>query len=787
MVVCTWLLPWTLTCITAAALGDVKFWDGVLGTSQCAEFPSPNQQRLGDALLALEERPWNAALKLRVQQQLEDNNSCGVNSFLCDLLILIKDAYDNETHLKVTGNNESQVLRQWMQQHLHAPLPSFFRVAASVLPEVMQATGAAIEHWVRERNMQLERYDSCQELRDTGDDLMAVNADETKSGITYWSKAMTLAEKIQKDGGFEWTNSARVAFSSSLIGPKARRQCPSGVMAMKFVRCIGHDNEQKQEEVFTLDKDAEELLQWNDADLPLLLYNAWPLWGLTALLAKQRHHSFVLSAPEIDMQEAPVLQVLQSGYQPHGTGTIIVSSLKDMTSEEMAVWLSRLRRSLLTPRIDHHVVLVLSKSIKTCRPFLWFGASGPLLHCVWSVDDASLELDAQSIALFTLSHAMPTALLSTATIPFPGLGDQLFDLLMRTDGSFAMFATDMQVAVGAGERNQRLAIHPPFMDVGFRLFRPVSATVVLLRMATLVAYSNPFLLAEDVLNRFNATMETDFLLNASHGFVSSEGWFAEDLQQRLYGPGGSNSTDPHLSGGIVLFSMRPFSMMPKWFRGTACQHVCKSNLHCAEEALGSACALLGDDEALLKTLRNTFMLQHPAARSARPRLLQAGPSSCGTTAIAHYFSDGHNLRVAKNYVEGREIRDHVRKDLQLRLAPYRSLDRFDVVADAFDIVRVGVHFCSDHLGHGGQNCEQVHGDFLDMNLREYRYILESLRDAYPNLRFIHNSCNLQSWLSKRVHNCWPHLVSVGPSADWEAPEMGQSLWSQWKQLLLHQS
>ncbi len=27
----------------------------------------------------------------------------------------------------------------------------------------------------------------------------------------------------------------------------------------------------------------------------------------------------------------------------------------------------------------------------------------------------------------------------------------------------------------------------------------------------------------------------------------------------------------------------------------------------------------------------------------------------------------------------------------------------------------------------------------------------------------------QSWLSKRVHNCWPHLVSVGPGADWEAP------------------
>lgn len=124
MVVCTWLLPWTLTCITAAALGDVKFWvpwhditrgladskagkistkskssagrgpwenpllipidpssqDGIIGSSQCAEFPSPNQQRVGDALLALEERPWNTALKLRVQQQLEDNTSCGLNS-----------------------------------------------------------------------------------------------------------------------------------------------------------------------------------------------------------------------------------------------------------------------------------------------------------------------------------------------------------------------------------------------------------------------------------------------------------------------------------------------------------------------------------------------------------------------------------------------------------------------------------------------------------------------------------------------------------------------------------
>lgn len=32
---------------------------------------------------------------------------------------------------------------------------------------------------------------------------------------------------------------------------------------------------------------------------------------------------------------------------------------------------------------------------------------------------------------------------------------------------------------------------------------------------------------------FNLSLDMDFLLNASHGFISSEGWFAEDLKQRL--------------------------------------------------------------------------------------------------------------------------------------------------------------------------------------------------------------------------------------------------------------
>ena len=61
----------------------------------------------------------------------------------------------------------------------------------------------------------------------------------------------------------------------------------------------------------------------------------------------------------------------------------------------------------------------------------------------------------------------------------------------------------------------------------------------------------------------------------------------------------------------------------------------------------------------------------------------------------------------------------MRKDLRLGLAPYNSLDRFDVVVDAFDVVRVGVHFCSDGLGHGGQSCSKVHGDVLQENLDEY--------------------------------------------------------------------
>ena len=279
--------------------------------------------------------------------------------------------------------------------------------------------------------------------------------------------------------------------------------------------------------------------------------------------------------------------------------------------------------------------------------------------------------------------------------------------------------------------------------------------------------------SDDVVNRFEVHSKLDLLLTAGHGFVSSEGWWPEEVKaqarQEARKPR-SNSTpvDPHLSGGILLFTMRPFSVLPRWFTGTACKHVCTSGLlKCAPEAGGTACGLLSGEmeEALLLTLKNSFALTK-GARSARPRVLQAGPSGCGTTSIAHFYSDGHNLRVAKNYIEGLEIRDHVRAELSRGRAPFGKLDRFDVVADAFDVVRAGIHFCSDKIGHGGETCENIHYDALQDRLDEYKDILRALQEAYPNLWFIHNTCNLERWLPKRVHNCWPHLVS-SPGDEWQ--------------------
>ncbi|CAK9114778.1 unnamed protein product [Durusdinium trenchii] len=688
-----------------AALGG-RFWDGVLDNSPCADRSAPSAELRAAALGMLDHvaRPrWTEALTSNVRRQLEEGQShCGLTRFLAQLILLINDA------LNVEPSDETLTavsLDDWIEQRVERPLPSFFRLASSFIPEVLQEVNLAIERWVRSRDIQVERYESCHDVPDLGNDAMAVNDDEKSSGITFWSKSLLLAHEIVRAGAFEWTNSARVAFSAGLIGPAKRAQCPSGVMAMKLIRCIGHDEEQKQEEVYSLDQEAQELLLWGQANLSKLLYNAWPLWSLLSLLSAQRHHSFVLTPaePEPRLDEALLLQALDSGERPFGV--VFVSNVgAELASDDLAAWLARLRRALLSKgTVEHQVLLVVPKSIKSCTKFAWFGASGPQLHCIWSQEGASRELDAQGLLLFILSRGVPAALLSTATLPFPGLGDEVAKLLVSPETQhYAMFITDTQVSVGAGESHaQRLRVHPPFADIGLRLFQASPACLTLVRSSVRVAYENPFLSAEEVLNRFNLTMEMDFMLNASHGFVSSEGWFAEDLVSRHQNQG--NSTDAHLSGGILLFTMRPFNMMPKWFRGTACHSVCGWLLQCAPEALGSACALLGSDRLLLRTLQKSFALQSPLARSARPRILQAGPSGCGTTSIAHFYAK-HGLRVAKNYVEGAEIRDHVRKDLKEGLAPFRSLDRFDAVVDAFDVVRVGVHFCSDHLGHGGMTC-----------------------------------------------------------------------------------
>ena len=67
--------------------------------------------------------------------------------------------------------------------------------------------------------------------------------------------------------------------------------------------------------VVTLDTDAEELMQWtSEPDIAMLLHNAWPLWGLLALLAGQRKHSFIITARDALKAElfdqAPLLDAM---------------------------------------------------------------------------------------------------------------------------------------------------------------------------------------------------------------------------------------------------------------------------------------------------------------------------------------------------------------------------------------------------------------------------------------------------------------------------------------------
>ncbi|CAE7764390.1 unnamed protein product [Symbiodinium necroappetens] len=730
---------------------------------------------------------FSSELRGKVLASLEARaNRCGLTRLLAQLVVLIGHARNTSADASGPDSAGGDVaLRAWIGLHVQPPLPSFWAVAGSIVPEVLEVAGAAIEHRLRHLGLPVEPYGSCDSIPDVAAYAFAVNAEEKAAGKTFWSKARELASSIVRKGAFEWVNAARVAFSSSLIQKAAREACPFGVMALKLIRCIGHDAEQKQEEVVTLDTDAEELMQWtSEPDIATLLHNAWPLWGLLAVLAGQRKHSFIITArdaPKAELfDQAPLLDAMwekqQSGNYP--LGAVWITAVPRRTDAlELSTWLSRLRNALKVrnpPYTEHQVLLVLEQGSDipktSCKKMAWFGFySGPLLHCVWSTWGASPGLDALALAYFILRRGTPVAFLNLATISFPGLGDKASHFLTtQSMARHLLFITDTQVLTGAGAQAERTELQAPFIDVGLRLFRPSHPTLSLIQDCFRIAYENPFMAAEDVVNRFEVSSKLDLLLTAGHGFVSSEGWKAEDVKTTAEPMKNRTPVDAHLAGGILLFSMRPFNVLPRWFTGKACLQVCQSGLlKCAPGAGGTACELLSGsmEEALLLTLKNSFAFSTPGARSARPRVLQAGPSSCGTTSIAHFYSDGHGLRVAKNYIEGREIRDHVRLDMSLGRAPFAKLDRFDVVADAFDVVRVGIHFCSDVIGRGGETCEKIHYDALQESIDEYKGILRALQEAYPNLWFIHNTCKKDRWLPKRVHNCWPHVVAM-PGDDW---------------------
>ena len=72
-----------------------------------------------------------------------------------------------------------------------------------------------------------------------------------------------------------------------------------------------------------------------------------------------------------------------------------------------------------------------------------------------------------------------------------------------------------------------------------------------------IAYENPFMAAEDVVNRFEVSSKLDLLLTAGHGFVSSEGWKAEDVKTQAEPmKNRSAPVDAHLAGGILNWERR---------------------------------------------------------------------------------------------------------------------------------------------------------------------------------------------------------------------------------------
>ncbi|CAE8645516.1 unnamed protein product, partial [Polarella glacialis] len=167
-------------------------------------------------------------------------DECGVTRLAAQLVQLLGDA--PSVHLQVetfqeVGSEDDVALRRWLAEHVQTPLPDFIRLAASgLLPDLLEQAGFAAERFLRSRRPppvagipeQLLRYSSCQELPSPPGEELATNSVEKEAGVTFWIKSNMLARGLVRKGRFQWTNQARVAFSTGLLAEEARRVCPHG-------------------------------------------------------------------------------------------------------------------------------------------------------------------------------------------------------------------------------------------------------------------------------------------------------------------------------------------------------------------------------------------------------------------------------------------------------------------------------------------------------------------------------------------------------------------------------
>lgn len=764
------LIPWA---VSSGSRDREDLWADVVDNTSCGAHNETNKELLTSALGVASQSGGSAVLSSLLRPmvlsllKVDSEETCGVVKLAAQLVLLLSDfrsaAVGSAPDVKPGAESEKWIERM-VTARVQLPLPAFLRVAsheglALLLAEVQAAGLNMIGHF--KMNV---TYGSCYDVPDPHRSSLATNEVERAAGVTFWRKAHSLAHTVASRGIFEWTNQARVAFSQALeFQEHIRKACPQGVLSMRILRCIGHDAEQKLLEFSGLPGQANLLLDWaSNPDVPALLMSDWPLWQLVAMMSRLRTHGFVITPRDASSKElfrdAPSLRGLwprqfQINNVERFQNTIVwlVHCLPKLGWKDLIVWIGRLDRALqpesMSREMDQVILIVDSRSVLkrgNCdslrRRVSWMH-----LDCVFTLPEASPGLDIQAIAWALLEAQKAVVLLSMNALVFPGLGDRVTVLLIGaiTTG-VALLATDSMKVWNSSDEETQMT-WAPYVDIGMRILVPCMPTAALLRFAVGMGYENPFHDAETLLNRFNLTQPPDKPLGPANGFISSEGWFG----------------NPAREAGVFMFTAKPFNVMPGWFREPACAVVCQLGLLSCSEDVKDSCDLLvqEDDTVLLKILQRTFELKDPAARSARPRLVQVGPSGCATTAIATFFTDLHNLRVAKSYVEGEEIRDVILAALKSGLAPFHRFDRFDVITDAFDVVRGGIPFCVDHLGPGGNSCQKIDGEALHTSVQTFTSILRAMRAAYPNLRFILNTRRIDTWLPNRVHNCWPHLVN----------------------------